>query len=101
MVIAILVLAVIVVALVVGTLVQRRSGYSGIGGDTVVRCRSGHVFTTIWVPGVSLKSIRLGMRRFQRCPVGRHWTLVTPVRDGELTDEEQHFAAEHHDLRIP
>jgi len=99
--VAVLVLVVIVVTLAVGTLVQRRRGYSGLGGETVVRCGAGHLFTTIWVPGASLKSIRLGMSRFQYCPVGRHWTVVTPVNDSELTDEERHIASERHDARIP
>ena len=90
----------VVLIYVVGTIVARRRGYA-MGGNVVVRCRSGHLFTTIWVPGVSLKSIRLGWWRFQRCPVGSHWTLVTPVRDSGLTDEERRTAESHHDVRIP
>jgi len=39
--------------------------------------------------------------RIQYCPVGKHWSLVTPVRDSGLTDEERQFAREHHDVRIP
>jgi hypothetical protein len=93
-------LIVIVVALAGGTLVARRLGYK-VGGNTVVRCRQGHLFTTIWVPGASLKSIRLGWFRLQRCPVGQHWSLVTPVKDAELTDDERRHAAEHRDIRIP
>jgi hypothetical protein len=89
-----------VVATVVATVVLRRRGY-GIGGDTLVRCRSGHLFTTIWIPGVSVTSLRLGWWRFQYCPVGRHWTLVVPVRGADLTDEERRAAAATHDLRIP
>jgi hypothetical protein len=84
----------------VGTVVGRRRGY-GFGGNTVVRCRSGHLSTTIWIPGASLKSVRLGWWRFQRCPVGGHWTLVTPVRDADLSDEDRETAAEHRDVRIP
>ena len=64
-------LAVVIGVLVVGTIIARRLGYK-IGGNTVVRCREGHVFTTIWIPGVSLKAIRLGWARYQRCPVGGH-----------------------------
>jgi len=90
-----------VIAVVVGTVVQRRRGYSGLGGSTVVRCSKGHLFTTIWVPGASFKSIRLGMSRYQHCPVGNHWALVKPVKDSELTDEERRQAAERHDVRIP
>jgi len=74
---------------------------SRIGGNVVVRCRDGHLFTTIWVPGASFKSLRLGWWRFQRCPVGRHWSLVTPVRESELTEAERQLAREHEDVRIP
>lgn len=95
------VVAVVVLATVGGTIVARRRGYSGIGGNTVVRCRKGHLFTTIWVPGVSLKAIRLGVRRFQRCPVGRHWTLVKPVRDSDLSEADRQLATENRDIRIP
>jgi len=59
------------------------------------------MFTTIWVPGASLKSLRLVWWRFQRCPVGHHWSLVTPIREAELTDEERRLAHEHRDVRIP
>jgi hypothetical protein len=93
--------AVVVVVLVVGTLVARRRGYSGLGGNTVVRCRDGHLFTTIWIPGASLKSIRLGWWRLQRCPIGKHWTLVSPVKVTDLTEEEKREAGEHRDVRIP
>jgi hypothetical protein len=98
---AVIVIVMIALALAVTTLAARRMGYSGMGGDTIVRCRAGHLFTTLWVPGASLKSIRLGMTRFQYCPVGKHWTLVTPVRDSDLTDEERQFASQHHDARVP
>ncbi len=72
-----------------------------VGGMLVVRCRQGHLFTTIWLPGVSLKSIRLGWWRLQWCPVGKHWSIVTPVRESELTTEERRSASEHRDVRIP
>jgi len=93
-------LALVIAALVVGTLVARRLGYK-VGGNTVVRCREGHVFTTIWIPGVSFKAIRLGWARFQRCPVGGHWSVVTPVRDLDLTVEERRQAAAPHEVNIP
>jgi hypothetical protein len=83
-----------------GTFVARRLGYK-VGGNVVVRCRQGHLFTTIWIPGASLKAIRLGWARLQRCPVGKHWTLVTPVRDSDLTDEERRTAGRFRDIRIP
>jgi hypothetical protein len=82
------------------TVIARRLGYK-LGLNTVVRCRKGHLFTTIWIPGVKLKALDLGLARVQRCPVGQHWTLVTPVRDEDLTDEERQFARDHHDVRIP
>jgi hypothetical protein len=72
-----------------------------IGGNLVVRCREGHLFTTIWVPSASVKALRLGWLRFQWCPVGHHWSLVTPVRDGELTPKEQGRAHSQHDLWLP
>jgi hypothetical protein len=90
----------VVVLLVGGTLVARLLGYK-VGGRVVVRCRQGHLFTTIWIPGVKLTALDLGVARLQRCPVGKHWTLVTPVRDRDLTDEERRAASEHHDVWIP
>jgi hypothetical protein len=85
---------------VLATIVLRRRGYS-IGGNVVVRCRKGHVFTTIWIPLASLKSIRLGWWRLQRCPVGRHWSLVRPVKEADLTETEKLSASANHDVRIP
>ncbi len=67
---------------------------------TVVRCRQGHLFTTLWVPGVSLKALRLGWWRLQRCPVGRHWSLVTPAREADLSDADRQAAAQR-DLPVP
>ncbi len=84
----------------VATVLARRRGY-GIGGNTVVRCREGHLFTTLWIPGVKLKALDFGIVRLQHCPVGHHWTLVRPVRDSGLSDEERQFAHAHHDLPIP
>jgi hypothetical protein len=83
-----------------GTLIARRLGYK-VGMNTVVRCREGHLFTTIWIPGVKLKALDLGIARLQRCPVGGHWTLVVPVREASLTDEERRIAGVHRDVRIP
>ncbi len=89
-----------ITVLAIGTVIARRLGYK-VGGNTVVRCRQGHLFTTLWIPGVKLKAIDLGVARIQHCPVGNHWTVVVPVRDADLTDEERRFAAEHRDIRIP
>jgi hypothetical protein len=90
----------LIVALVAGTLLARRRGYA-FGGNTIVRCRRGHLYTTIWIPGVKFKALDLGIARLQYCPVGQHWSLVTPVRDSDLTDEERRFARAHHDVPIP
>jgi hypothetical protein len=71
------------------------------GGRVVVRCRQGHLFTTIWIPGVSLKAARLGPWRYQRCPVGHHWSLVAPVRESGLSEEQRRTAAGHRDRSLP
>jgi hypothetical protein len=92
---------VVVVVAVAGTKAGRERGYSGMGGDTVVRCSEGHLFTTLWIPGSSLKAVRLGTKRYQRCPVCEKFRVVTPVPDSELTEEDRRAAAEHHDTRLP
>ena len=94
------VLAALVVLNVVGTIVARVLGYR-VGGKTVVRCRRGHLFTTIWIPGASIKSIRLGWWRIQRCPVGRHWSIVVPVKEADLTSRERRRAHEIQDVPVP
>jgi hypothetical protein len=83
------------------TSVARRSGYSTMGGRTVVRCRDGHFYRTWWVPGVSLKSLRLGRWRFQYCPVGRHWSLVTPQSDDVVARLEAEGHSLVDDLALP
>jgi hypothetical protein len=83
-----------------GTVAARLLGYK-LGGNVIVRCRQGHVYSTIWIPGVKLKGLDLVVARFQRCPVGKHWSLVVPVREADLTEGERQFAREHHDLPIP
>jgi hypothetical protein len=79
--------------------VRMRSGR--LAGRVVVRCREGHLFTTLWVPGASLKSVRLGPWRLQRCPVGRHWSVVTPVKEASLSSSELDAARATRDVRIP
>jgi hypothetical protein len=85
---------------VVGTIVARWKGYR-FGPNLIVRCRRGHLFTTIWIPGISFKSLRLGWWRYQRCPVGKHWSIVTPVRERDLTETNRRVALDHRDIRIP
>lgn len=72
-----------------------------IGGNLVVRCHQGHLFTTLWIPGASVKSLRFLWWRVQRCPVGNHWSLVTPVREAELNEDERRLAHERHDVWLP
>src|ERR1039458_8933529 len=62
---------IVIGVIVLATLVARRPGYK-LGGNVVVRCRKGHLFTTIWIPGVKLKALDLGFARLQHCPVGNH-----------------------------
>ncbi len=88
-VVAIAVLAVVGVAVVTLNVVLRRKGYS-IPGQTVVRCSGGHLFQTTWIEGGSLKAVRLGpLPRYQHCPVVKHWAIVHPVKQEDLTDEER------------
>jgi hypothetical protein len=90
----------VTLVLLAGTAAARAAGYR-LGAHTVVRCRKGHLFTTIWIPGVSVTSLRLGWWRLQRCPVGGHWSLVSPVRESTLTADQRRFASEHSDVRLP
>lgn len=66
-----------------------------------VRCRKGHLFTTIWVPFGSLKALRLGRKRFQYCPVGNHWTMVTRLDEASARRKELAKARATRDLRLP
>ena len=94
-------IAVAAIALnLLAALVARRRGYA-LGARTIVRCRRGHLFTTIWIPGASVKALRLGWLRLQRCPVGHHWTLVHPVRAASLTRSQRRSAGARRDVRLP
>jgi hypothetical protein len=97
--VVIVVVAVLVAWMVV--VVRRTGGGNGAAGRVVVRCRDGHVFTTIWVPLASFKAIRLGPLRFQYCPVGGHWTFVVPVPPSELTSLERRMAQRYDDGPVP
>ena len=81
-------------------IVLRRRGYPP-AGSVVVRCWEEHLFTTVWVPGVSVKALRLGPWRVQRCPVGQHWSIVTPVSRSDLTEQQNRAAADSRDIRLP
>ncbi len=88
------------VAFAVELAALRRRGYP-FGGNVVVRCGEGHLFTTIWIPGGSVKALRLGPWRVQRCPVGHHWSIVAPVDRGGLSRGELRRAASERDVRLP
>ncbi len=95
LVIALPIIAAVVILKVVAS---KARGRPALGGNIVVRCSKGHVFTTTWSSLGSLTSIRLGPARVQRCPVGNHWSLVKPANDSELTDEDRRqLAAQHPD----
>lgn len=94
------ILAGILVGYVAGTIFAIRQGYT-FGRNVSVRCRRGHLFTTVWIPGASVKSLRLGYWRVQWCPVGRHVDLVRLVKDADLTEGERVLAAAHHDIPVP
>jgi hypothetical protein len=90
--VAVPVIAVVVLFKVV---VSKRGGRPALGGQIVVRCGRGHLFTTNWSPLGSFTSVRLGSARFQHCPVGDHWSLVRPVPDSDLTPEDRQIAAQN------
>jgi hypothetical protein len=92
--------AAVLAANVAGTILARLLGFH-VGGNTIVRCRRGHLFTTLWIPGASLKSVRLGWWRIQRCPVGRHWSIVVPVKEANLSARDRRRAHGIHDAWIP
>jgi hypothetical protein len=69
--------------------------------ETPVRCKDGHLFTTIWVPFGSLKALRLGNRRYQHCPVGHHWSTVMKLNSATAAGADLAQAAEVHDSRVP
>ncbi|MEV4512612.1 hypothetical protein AB0K00_27035 [Dactylosporangium sp. NPDC049525] len=95
-------LAVVIVA-ALALKIRRMSKVQGyrFGRDVIVRCRDGHLFMTTWIPAVSFKAIRLGLLRFQYCPVGGHFTAVRLMRDEDLTLAERREAGRHHDNGVP
>lgn len=67
-------------------LAARAAGFRGVGSWTLVQCRRGHHFTTLWIPFASFQSLRLGPWRVQWCPVGRHVSLIHPIREASLDE---------------
>ncbi|KAK6542857.1 hypothetical protein TWF694_006796 [Orbilia ellipsospora] len=68
--------------------------------DRIVVCEHGHLYTTTWVPLISFKAVRLGNQRYQKCPIGQHWSLTERVDERSLTPEQREEAAAHHDWHI-
>ena len=95
-----LIIAGIMTCYAAGAIIAIRQGYT-FGPSVAVRCRRGHLFTTVWIPGASVKSLRFGYWRVQWCPVGRHVDLVRLLRDADLTEAERSLAAAHHDIPVP
>ena len=101
LIVQILPLLLILLLVGVGFAYMNRQVSVGRGGVIIVRCDQEHLFTTIWIPFVSFKAIRLGPLRFQHCPVGRHWAFVKWVDETKLTSAEREFAFNHPDSLVP
>jgi hypothetical protein len=95
-------LAVVILAVVAvkAGRMSRSQGYR-FGHDVIVRCRDGHLFSTTWIPMMSVKAIRIGLVRIQHCPVGDHVTVVRLMRDEDLTPAERLEGRRHHDSGVP
>lgn len=81
-------------ALLVWLLASARRAGDRPGPEVTVRCWAGHVFTTGWEPVGPSGMVMPGQIRLRYCPVGEHWTVVTPVRREDLTFAE-HWSARH------
>jgi hypothetical protein len=68
--------------------------------EPVVECSQGHHYRSIWVPGGSLKALRWFGRRYQWCPVGRHWSWTRRVDADLLAPSDLQAANAVHDLRV-
>ena len=73
-----------------------------IGGvdRTIVRCASGALYSTIWVPMISVTAVRLGDTRLQCCPVHHRWERARRVDPSTLTGDERVAAAAVRDVGI-
>jgi hypothetical protein len=63
--------------------------------------RRGRGSRTPLISVVPLKSIRLGFEGYQHCPVGKDWSMVTPIPVDQLSEAERIEAARVHDIHIP
>jgi hypothetical protein len=68
--------------------------------EPVVECSEDHRYRSIWVPFGSLKAVRWFGRRYQWCPVGRHWSWTRRVDADRLSEDELREANAVHDLRV-
>ena len=83
-----LVFGAVVLVILPLTLIAMARSAAMHGTQRIARCRSGHLFTSTVIPGASLKAIRLGNRRFQQCPVGPHWSIVSWVDPATLPPDQ-------------
>jgi hypothetical protein len=95
------VIGVVVLVILAVLVVVSVASAKSYGVERIARCRAGHLFTSTVIPGASIKAVRLGNVRFQRCPVGHHWSLVSWVDPSTLTPEELATARSRHDIRLP
>lgn len=68
---------------------------------SIARCSEGHLFSTIWIPLVSFKAIRMGSDRWQKCPLCRKFRRVSLVDKDSLSSSETEQANSVQDSRIP
>ncbi len=90
----------VVLLVVLMSVVGRARGYD-YGRESVMRCSAGHLFTELLIPGVSFRAVRLGVARYERCPVGRHWAICRPQRREDLSPDEIAEAEAHRASRLP
>lgn len=63
----------------------------------IVRCSGGAYYESKWVPGGSFKAVRLGGKRFQKCPVHHKWEMAERVPEDLVTPEIRVEADSHRD----
>lgn len=68
---------------------------------SIARCSEGHLFSTIWIPLVSFKAIRIGSDRWQKCPLCRKFRRVSLVDKDGLSAAEVEQVRSVQDSPIP
>lgn len=96
-----LALGAVILAILLLTLIAMARSAAVHGTERIARCRAGHLFTSRVIPGASLKAIRLGNRRLQKCPVGPHWSIVSWVDPATLPPDQLAEARSRHDSLLP